>query len=391
MLQLPLPQEETPVHAAARSPLFLLMAPLLGTTLLLTACTAPGLKLDARPSNRPSTTEMGGLEVTLRKLDVQAVQDQGGHFLVPPDSLSELLNSHPQPYIVGPQDVLLVTVWDHPEITLALGEFRTDSGSGTVVDDDGYIFFPHVGRLKVQGLSIPEIRTKLTAELAKVLQRPQVDVKMLSFRAQKVFVGGEVKAPAVYNVTDVPFTLAEAVNRAGGFLPTADDSHLVLSRGNKNWVLDFQMLMTQGNRIGKIYLKDGDSLYVPNSLEAPVYMLGEVSKPGSLPLQHGNLSLAKALSDSGGILGTSADARSIYVIRQGKGANAVDVYHLDARNPTAMILADRFELNPRDIIYVDAGTLVRFSRVMSLLLPTVSTVVSAASAAAEVNYLRRAY
>jgi polysaccharide export outer membrane protein len=334
---------------------------------------------------------MGGLEVTLRKLDVQAVQDQGGHFLVPPDSLSELLNSHPQPYIVGPQDVLLVTVWDHPEITLALGEFRTDSGSGTVVDDDGYIFFPHVGRLKVQGLSIPEIRTKLTAELAKVLQRPQVDVKMLSFRAQKVFVGGEVKAPAVYNVTDVPFTLAEAVNRAGGFLPTADDSHLVLSRGNKNWVLDFQMLMTQGNRIGKIYLKDGDSLYVPNSLEAPVYMLGEVSKPGSLPLQHGNLSLAKALSDSGGILGTSADARSIYVIRQGKGANAVDVYHLDARNPTAMILADRFELNPRDIIYVDAGTLVRFSRVMSLLLPTVSTVVSAASAAAEVNYLRRAY
>jgi polysaccharide export outer membrane protein len=391
MLHLPHPKQANPAPPAARGPQSLLVAAILGATLLFTACTAPGMKLDAKASSQPATREMGGLQITLRKLDASAVQSQRDPAPVPPGALAGLLSDHPQPYIIGPQDVLLVTVWDHPEITLAMGEFRTDSASGSVVDDDGCIYFPHVGRLKVQGLTIPEVRTRLTAELAKILQRPQVDVKMLAFRAQKVFVGGEVKTPAVYNVTDVPFTLAEAVNRAGGFLPTADDSHLVLSRGNKNWVLDFQILMTRGNQIGKIYLKDGDSLWVPNTLEAPVYMLGELTRPGTLPLTHGNLSLAKALSDAGGISGVSADARSIYVIRQGKGANAVDVFHLDARNPTAMILADRFELDPRDIIYVDAGTLVRFSRVMALLLPTVTTVVETATAAADVNYLRKAY
>jgi polysaccharide export outer membrane protein len=359
--------------------------------LLITACSAPGMKLDVRADRRPSTTEMGGLKVTLRMLDAQALPVQEGRSPAPPAAMAELLSDHPRPYIIGPQDVLLVTVWDHPEITLALGQYRTDTASGMVVDEDGYLFFPYVGRFMVQGLTVTEARARLTSELAKVLKNPQVDMKVLAFRSQKVFVGGEVKSPAVYNVTDVPFTLAEAVNRSGGFLPTADDSHLILSRGSKTWVLDFQTLITQGNQIGKLYLKDGDSLQVPNVLEAPVYMMGEVTKPGTLPLMHGNLSLAKALTDAGGILGTSADAHSIYVIRQGRTANAVDVFHLDARNPTAMILADRFQLNPRDIIYVDAGSLVRFSRVMAMLLPTVTAVTSGVASAAEIYYFRKIY
>lgn len=359
--------------------------------LLLTACSSPGMKLDVQASRRPTVTNMDGLRVTLRSLDAQAIPQPEALPPTPPAALAELLRDRPEPYVIGPQDVLLVTVWDHPEITLALGEYRTDSASGLVVDEDGYLFFLYVGRLLVKGLTVPEARARLTAELARVLQKPQVDLKVLSYRSQKVFVGGEVKTPGVYNITDVPFTLAEAVNRSGGFLPTADDSHLILSRGDKTWTLDFQTLMTQGDRIGKIYLKDGDSLQVPNVLESPVYLMGEVTRPGTVPLQHGVISLAKALSDVGGIVGASADAHSIYVIRQGSARNAVDVFHLDARNPTAMILADRFPLQPRDIVYVDAGTLVRFSRVMTLLLPTVTAVTSGVSSAAEIYYFRKIY
>jgi polysaccharide biosynthesis/export protein len=359
--------------------------------LLCMACAAPGMKLDVSASNRPTTTEMSGMRVTLRRLDAQAVGAQGLRAGATPATLGELLSDSPSPYRIGPQDVLLITVWDHPEITLALGQYRTDAGSGMVVDEDGYMYFPYVGRLRVAGLTVTEARARLSSELLKVLQKPQVDLKVLAFRSQKIFVGGEVKAPGVYTVTDVPFTLAEAVNRSGGFLPTSDDSHMILTRGDKTWILDFQTLMTQGNRIGKIYLREGDSLQVPSTLENPVYMLGEVTKAGTLPMIHGTLSLAKALSDAGGVIGTSADARSIYVIRQGEASNAVDVYHLDARNPTAMILADRFALNPRDVIYVDAGTLVRFSRVMGLILPTVTAITSGATAAADVRYLRKAY
>jgi len=291
-----------------------------------------------------------------------------------------------QIYQVGPADVLIVTVWDHPEITMALGQYRTDNAAGTLVDEEGYIYFPYIGRFQVNGLTSTEIRTLITTKLTRVLNNPQVDVKVLAFRSKKIYVGGEVKLPAVYTVTDVPFTLAEALNRAGGFNPGADDSRMLLIRGDRTWTLNFQSLMAQSRLAGKIFLQDGDSLIVPNSLENPVYLMGEVVKPGPAPLAHGNLTLAKAILDGGGVSGTSADARSIYVIRQGKAANAVDVFHLDARNPTAMVLADQFALNPRDIVYVDAGTTVRFSRVMALVLPTISAVSSTATGVGQIHY-----
>ena len=357
----------------------------LGATLLLTACVSPGMKFDAKPPEHGQVEQMGDLKVTLRRIDASVLKALANR--VPSSGLlADLVAEKPKPYQIGPQDYLLVTVWDHPEITLALGQYRTDNSAGNLVEDDGSIFFPYVGRIQVAGHTAPEVQVLLTTRLAHVFQNPQVDVKVLAFRSKKIYVGGEVKNPAVYTVTDVPFTLGEALNRAGGFTPLADDSRMLLVRGDRSWFLDLKSVIAQGAFAGKIYLQDGDTLLVPNNLEDPVYLMGEVSKPGSAPLVHGNLSLAKAISDVGGLIGTSADARSIYVIRQGQAANSVDVFHLDARNPTAMVLADRFALNPRDIVYVDAGSTVRFSRVMELVLPTFTAVTTSALTAAEVHY-----
>lgn len=367
-------EREVPRRPETRNGLWVL----LGMALLLTACTAPGMKLNSRPNSPETTTKVDGLNVTLRPLSSQVLKGQGTPAPATA-SLGELLVDKLPPYRIGPQDVLLITVWDHPEITLPLGQFRTDAGSGMLVDEGGFLYFPYVGSLRVGGMTVTQVREELTRQLAKVLQKPQVDVKVLAYRSQKVYVGGEVRNPAVYNLTDVPFTLAEAINRAGGFLPTADDSRIQLTRGDRTWRLNFQSLLASGNRIGQILLKDGDSLQIPNNQEEPVYLMGELMRPGTMPLIHGNLSLAQAITQAGGINGASADARSIYVIRQGGGANAVDVFHLDARNPTTMVLADRFALNPRDIVYVDAGTLVRWNRVVSLLVPTVSAVTGTAS------------
>jgi len=341
-----------------------------------------------KAGSQASVTQLDGLNITLRPLNAELVKPQTPRS-PEPGALAELLADKLPSYRVGPQDILMITVWDHPEITLPLGQFRSDAATGQVVDEEGFLYFPYVGKLSVTGLTTAQVRESLTTQLSKVLQRPQVDVKVVAYRSQKVYVGGEVKNPGIYTVTDVPFTLSEAINRSGGFLPTADDSRLTLTRGDRTWRLDFQSLMTAGNRIGQILLKDGDSLFVPNSKDAPVYMMGELVKPGSMPLVHGNLSLAQAISEAGGIQGMSADARSIYVIRQAGAANSVDVFHLDARNPTSMILADRFPLSPRDIVYVDAGTLVRFNRVMTMLLPTVSAITQTTLTAAEVRYFGR--
>ncbi len=336
---------------------------------LLIACRAPGMKMDVSSSMEKTTTErMYGQTVTLRPLNAQAVLAYG----TPSPVITgiDLLATKFEPYRVGPQDVLLVTVWDHPEITLPLGQYRTDAATGMLVDDEGYFYFPYVGRIRVGGLTIIQVRELLTEKLNKVLQRPQVDVKVVAFRSQKVYVGGEVRSPATYNITDIPFTLSEAINRAGGFLPTADQSRVTLSRGERTWNLNFQDLLSRGNRIDQILLKDGDSLLVQNRDESAVYIMGEVRNPSSIPTHHGRLSLAQALSEAGGIDKVSADPRLIYVIRRGKTENTVDVFHLDAYNPVMMVMADRFALQPKDVIYVDAGTLVRWNKVLSLLLPS---------------------
>lgn len=354
-------------------------------SLVTLGCAAPGLKLDMKAGSGPTTTTMDGLNLTLRPLNVEAIRAQQPRRTSPAD-LAPLLTAKPGAYQIGPQDILLFTVWDHPEITLPLGQFRQDNAAGMIVEDDGHLFFPYVGRLMVKGLTVTQLREVLTTRLSKVLQNPQIDVKVIAYRSQKVYVGGEVKAPAVYNVSDVPFTLMEAVNRAGGFLPGADDSRLLLTRGEKTWRLNFQELMSSGNLGSQIVLKDGDTLHVPNVNDDPVYLLGEVARPGLVPLQHGNLSLAQALTTSGGVLNASADARSIYVIRKGEGPNGVNIFHLDGRNPATMVMADQFWLQPRDIVYVDSGTLVRFNRVMNLLLPTVNAVTSTSLTAAQIKY-----
>jgi polysaccharide export outer membrane protein len=356
---------------------------------LAISCSAPGMKMNLRPSHHESAVEVNGLSLKLHSLTPQVVTAQMNQAAATPPDFAALLTDLPSPYRIGPQDILLATVWDHPEITLPMGQYRTDSTSGSVVDEQGYIFFPYVGKLKVSGLTTTEVREHLTASLGDKLRNPQVDVKVIAFRSQKIYVGGEVRNPAVYTITDVPFTLAEAVNRAGGFLPTADDSHILLSRGNRTWVLNFPKLMGSGNHIGQIYLKDGDSLQVPNALEMPVYVMGELVRPGSIPMIHGNLSLARAISEAGGVQVASSDPTSIYVFRASATVSQVDVFHLDGRNPASMVLADKFALQPRDIVFVDAGELVRFSRVMNLVMPTLDVITNAGVNGYEAYYIKK--
>jgi polysaccharide export outer membrane protein len=333
------------------------------------------MKLTLNAGNRATVERIDGVTVTLRPLNAQVLKALPARKAAQ-EGLEPLLAEQPGPYRIGPQDVLLVTVWEHPELTQPLGQFRSDAATGQVVDEEGAIFFPYVGMLPVKGSTASEVRLKLYQSLSRHLKNPQIDVKITAFRAQKVFVGGEVRNPGIVNVTDVPLTLAEAVSRAGGFLPSADDSRLLLTRGDRTWALNFHDLMARGDRYARILLKDGDHLRVAARDEETVYLMGELKAPRAMPLLHGQLSLARALADAGGMDNLSAHASSVYVLRAGGAEGAVDVYHLDARSPTSLVAADRFELQPRDIVFVDAGTLVRWNRVVSLLLPTFSALTS---------------
>jgi polysaccharide biosynthesis/export protein len=289
-----------------------------------------------------------------------------------------------KPYTLGVGDVLLITVWDHPELAAALGANTqaqarpSDAPAGFVVDQEGNIGFPYAGSINVMGLRTDQVQAQLVRRLSRVYREPQITVRIGSFRAKKVYIDGEVHAPGVQPINDVPMTLYEAISRAGGFTSAADQGRMVLLRDSVSYPINLSQMLDSQSNPSKILLKDGDLLRVVSRDESGVFVMGEINKPmTAVPLRTGRLTLSEALSQAGSVNVNTADATQMYVIRGGNGEQP-HVYRLDGQSPVSMVLASQFELQPKDVVYVDSTGLARFSRVLSLLLPAINAGLTAA-------------
>jgi polysaccharide biosynthesis/export protein len=287
-------------------------------------------------------------------------------------------------YKMGIGDVLQITVWDHPELVAALGQpqqqTRTqDAAPGFVVDADGNIQFPYVNRpIHVVGKTESQVQRELYQELSKVFVKPQVTVRVASYRASQVYIDGDVRTPGSQQINDIPMTLSEAIGRAGGFAPTADQSRVTLVRDGVTYHINMAGMTAKGRSPADILLKSGDALRIDSRDDNGVYVMGEVTKPATvIPMKNGKLTLSDAISQAGSFNAETSDPKQLYVIRNGQ-TDQPEVYHLDARSPVSMLLANGFELQPHDVVYVDNNGLVRFSRVLNLLLPAINAGLTAA-------------
>lgn len=297
--------------------------------------------------------------------------------------------SKTSPYVIGNGDLLSILVWNYPELNIAAAAAQALSSSGTqglatpgaqtpaayVVDQEGRIQFPYLGAIRVAGMTEVEARNLLAEQLVKAIKKPEITLRVVSFRSKKVYVDGEVKTPGNQAIDDAPMTLLEAFTRAGGLLPTADQSAVVISRAGVSYPVNLPALVRQGVNPSDIVLADGDVVRVRSRDENKIYVLGEVNTPKALPMVNGRLTLTDALGEAGGLSQVSASGKQVYVVRNvAEGAPAV--FNLDAQSPVAMALADTFELSPRDVVFVDASGLARFNRVLSLILPNTSSAAS---------------
>lgn len=103
-----------------------------------------------------------------------------------------------------------------------------------------------------------------------------------------------------------------------------------------------------------------------------VYVLGEVVHPGFLPINDQLMNIADALALSGGMSPDSANPRFIYIIRG--DYSQPQIFWLDARTPDRMLIAEKFSLLPKDILYVSSAPATRWNRVLNQLLPTVQSI-----------------
>src|SRR6185437_8713724 len=223
-------------------------------------------------------------------------------------------------YLIGSYDQISITVWGHPEFSSPSGlspvsgnrynmsgtlvsqvnqtlnpnrnankAFLYDPGtSAYTVDEDGSVFLPLAGSIKVLNKTPKQVRQDIAKKLVDYVVNPQVNVNMVSFRGKFVYVLGEVSQAIMIPVNDIP------------------------------------------------------------------------------------LDLALALSISGWVNLAAADVKNIYVLRRGVAPN-VEVYQLNATNPTALVFASEFVLQPSDVVFVSTAGVAQFDRVMTHFLNAAET------------------
>jgi polysaccharide biosynthesis/export protein len=347
---------------------------------LLSACTAPGMHMDVsgprsgNPGGADSSSVRGRADIyTISpKLVAEMSAQREAHMKSMRLELEPAFSADAKQaysYTVGPQDVLRIIVWNHPEITNPTS--TANELSGRVVNSDGTFFFPYVGRVEAAGRTVSEIRETLARGLSGILRDPQIDVSVLQYRSKRIFVAGEVRNPGAVPVTDIPVNVADAIAQTGGLTTEADLSNVTITRGDRTYPLNLYSLYYDGDTARNTRLQNGDIINVPERRFNKVFVLGELLRTGSLPMPRGRMTLAEALGDAGGVNPLSANSGQIYVIRSGPQAGSrPQIFHLNAQSPDALIVADRFDLLARDVVYVDAAKVARYARVVNNILPT---------------------
>ena len=281
-------------------------------------------------------------------------------------------------YVLGVGDVLSIGVWDHPELTIPAAVQRTAEFDGFRIQADGTITYAYAENVPAAGKTIRELHTVLVEKLSKVIEKPQLDLKVVGFRSQRAYITGEVQKPGILPIGEIPLTLIDALNKTGGLTERADWRTVNFTRGNKTEVIRLDDFYTQGDISQNRLLKHGDIVHVNRTDNQKVFVLGDVKNAGSIEINRYGLSLAEALSDVGGLNDRTANANGVFVLRkrpQVTGSQEetniiADVYQLYARNAVALVLADQFKLQARDIIYVTTAPIARWNRLISQLAPT---------------------
>jgi polysaccharide biosynthesis/export protein len=392
----------TPGISSQRRPFAVAVAFGLAALLLSGCAAAPGMYVSAAVGSQSEAPDGALLSIT-----PDLIRQQRALQKATLGSDVQRLFGDAKPYLIGPADVINIVVWGHPELVLAPAgsTLTTDAsglaavGNGFNVSPEGLIQFPLLTTFKIAGLTENQARDEFTRRLAKFVNNPQVTLRVQAYRAGRVYVDGEVRSPGLQAITDIPMTLPEAISRAGGLTPIGDRASVAVTRNGATTLVSLPQLAELGVNPSRIMLAAGDLVRVGSSDDSKVYVMGEVTRPIAQPLRNGRLTLNQALGEAGGVASISGDPRQIYVVRSRNGgndtnalnANSVtasttvtptmpEIYHLDASSPVAYALAEGFELKARDVVFIDPVPLVRWNRVISLILPS-AAVASATRAA----------
>jgi polysaccharide biosynthesis/export protein len=308
----------------------------------LIAFLAAGLALAAPGSARAETFE------PLRKESRQTPADLLRGFEAPEET----------EYVIGEGDEIALNVWGRPEL----------SGKH-VIGPDGKATLPYVGAMRLAGLTRTGVVSAALAAWGPLYEDLNVTVDVLKYESNRIFVLGRVANPGVLRFENQP-TLLEAITRAGG-LPIggigaekAALARCMVFRGQDKLVwIELRSLLNGSNLALNIRLQRNDTIYIPDSDDQLVYVMGEVLRPGAIRVTP-DMTFMNALAQAGG---PTDDARAgrVRLIRPSAGIerefDLSDFYRAGREENVA--------LQDGDVIYVSRSRMAKVGYVLQKLSP----------------------
>ena len=276
-------------------------------------------------------------------------------------------------YHLGAGDVVSVSVYLHPDLSIPSPMTSTAGLAGALVTNDGNIQLPLLGVVHVAGMTTTQLQACLTRLYAKYVVDPKVDVQLQVARSIRYYLLGEfIKPGLVYS--DRPLNVLEAMALGGSVnLAQADLRGAYVVQGGRKLPVNFHKLVLAGDLRQNIPLETGDTVLIPSVTTMRAYVFGAVNKAGSVPFVGGRLSLLQALSDAGMNTTNLTNARlsDIRIIRS-EGATG-QFYVVDARRILEGKAAP-FYLKSGDIVFVPQTAVSSWNQAIQLLLPSLEAI-----------------
>lgn len=183
----------------------------------------------------------------------------GGCGSLPKEIIDEA-NNHSREFIIGPEDILEITVWRNNDLSREV-----------VVRPDGRISLPLIGDILARGRTADELAQAIKDALTVYKENPEVSVSVKQVNSYIIYVLGEVNQPGKFQLKSHT-TVLQAIALAGGFTQFASRDDMQVIRNGLNGSeklremripVSYDDAVDGDGEIGNLLLKSGDTLVVP--------------------------------------------------------------------------------------------------------------------------------
>jgi polysaccharide export outer membrane protein len=298
-------------------------------------------------------------------------------------------------YIIGPGDVVEISIWESPPAVLfgtATLEARSSSSASNVsafpaqmVSSDGTINVPFAGRIPAAGKSPQQIEADIVNRLTGKANQPQVLVRVVKNATSNVTVVGEVTQSSRVPLTAQGERLLDALASAGGVRQPVGKVSLQVTRGNQVQTMPLDAIIR--DPLQNIPLQPGDvitALYQSSSFT----VLGATGKNEEINFEAQGITLSQALGRSGGLQETRADARAVFIFRL-ENRNALAwktppkttpegkvpvIYQVNLKDPASFFIAQSFPVQDKDMLYVSTAPAAELQKFLNIVAAPVITI-----------------